>query len=166
MAGFVVNIKYLGRYYDICVSDIEIENKYNSLRNYYSNVNDLTIEDIAEMVANEKIALSVHITNQNNNKLKHGIKCDLCGAGHRMIRSITSGSSFALFYNKKPNITGDFSPIDLNIQNQNICEKCLSDKYNQCSICKNYILNDELENNKCLFCSMGMAPLRANQTKH
>ena len=154
MAGYKVTVKHSGKHYEIPVSDAEISVKLLEFRRDCPQLSEqVTIDDIAEMVAHEKIPYAVELNQNSRQSWRHGIKCSLCNAGHRMVTTVLNHGTFANIQNEQ----------DLYFPKIYVCEKCFETEFTTCKKCGRDLMNHEVENDICSLCSGSQAPLNAKR---
>ena len=156
MAGYIVTVKHFGKHYEVRVSDTEIQVKMAQFKMDCPQLaSEVTEDDIAEMVANEKAPIAVSLAVDSMQRWVHGEKCAYCGAGHRMVTAtLTHGElANALF------------GTAIAMSKVYVCEKCFETKFSTCQKCKRDLPNKEVTSGFCSLCIGKEAPLTAKRVK-
>jgi len=154
MAGYIVTIKHRGKHYDIMVSDVEVMAKMAQFRKDCPQLaNKVSYDDIAEMVAYAKAPVAVSVTKDSRQSWQAGPKCDICGAGHRMVTSAFNNGQLA----------NALFGTSISMPKVHICEKCFETEYTTCSKCKRDLPNKEITDGLCSVCLNSDVPLKAKR---
>ena len=166
MAGYVVTVKHLGKHYDIRVSDSEVQIKMAQFkRDCPQLAAEVTVDDIAEMVAHDKAVYAIDLTADSRQRWVRGEKCAYCGAGHRMVTATLTSGTLANILFKSQNILGDLSSSGIKMPEVYVCEKCFETEFSTCKKCKRDLPNKEVVAGLCSLCMGEEAPLTAKRVQ-
>lgn len=154
MSGYVVTVNHLGKHYDIRVSDTEVAVKFSQFKKDCPQLADqVSEEDIAEMVANNKIAYAIDVKDDSRQRWIRGERCSYCGAMHRMVTSTLTSATLANVLFKSKNILGDFSSSGINMPQVYACEKCFETEFSTCERCHIDLPNRDISDGLCISCA-------------